>query len=96
MQRHSVLSLESLVLSGHHSLLSVYMLFPQVLWAFVHGIFRNENAKFTERIFDSLFTIYSRANGSVIQDAAKGGRQKEFDHSFGFSGLFRSLFGHFF
>ena len=30
-----------------------------------------------------------------FQGAAKGGRQKEFDH-FSFSGLFRSLFGHFF
>ena len=29
------------------------------------------------------------------QGAAKGGRQKEFDHFFLFSGLFRSLFGHF-
>ena len=33
----------------------------------------------------------------ILQGAAKGGRQKEFDHSFfPFSGLFRSLFGHFF
>ena len=28
--------------------------------------------------------------------AAKGGWQKEFDHFFSFSVLFRSLFGHFF
>ena len=32
----------------------------------------------------------------TTQGAAKGGRQKEFDHSFSFSGLFRSPFGHFF
>ena len=30
------------------------------------------------------------------QGAAKGVRQKEFDHFFSFSGRFRSLFGHFF
>ena len=30
------------------------------------------------------------------QGAAKGGRQKDFDHFFLFSGLFRSLLGHFF
>ena len=30
------------------------------------------------------------------QGAAKGGRQKEFDHSFSLSGHFRSLFGYFF
>ena len=32
----------------------------------------------------------------AIQGAAKGGRQKEFDHFFLFSGLSRSLFSHFF
>ena len=31
-----------------------------------------------------------------FQGAAKGVRQKEFDHFFSFSGRFRSLFGHFF
>ena len=30
------------------------------------------------------------------QGAAKGVRQKQFDHLFSFSGRFRSLFGHFF
>ena len=30
------------------------------------------------------------------QGAAKGGRQKEFDHFFSFSGLCLSLVGHFF
>ena len=33
---------------------------------------------------------------AMTQGAAEGGRQKEFDHFFSFSGLFRSLFGHFF
>ena len=32
----------------------------------------------------------------LVQGAAEGGRQKEFDHFFSFSGLFRSFFGHFF
>ena len=32
----------------------------------------------------------------ICQGAAKGGRQKESDHFFSFSGHFRSLFGHFF
>ena len=32
----------------------------------------------------------------LFQGAAKGVRQKEFDHFFSFSGRFQSLFGHFF
>ena len=44
----------SSVLSGHHSLFSVHMLFPQVRHSFT-GSFRNENAEFTESLLCSLF-----------------------------------------
>ena len=36
--------------------------------------------------------LHSDSQRIIFQGAAKGGRQKEFDHFFSFSGLFRSLF----
>ena len=63
------------------------------------------SSKCTQR----LFIVRSFSNETVLvaipfairkmtkyKGAAKGGRQKEFDHSFSFSGLFQSLFGHLF
>ena len=57
---------------------------------------RNRNRK-SLAIGNHNFEIesFSRRNRSN-QGAAKGVRQKEFDHFLSFSGRFRSLFGHFF
>ena len=48
-------------------------------------------------IFMTFKTKAQKFQGKFgAQGGAKGGRQKEFDHLSSFSGLFRSLFGHFF
>ena len=44
----------------------------------------------------SSHLISSHLLSSIFHRAAKGVRQKEFDHFFSFSGRFWSLFGHFF
>ena len=49
--------------------------------------------------FDNVRAIRANLFKAVVRNflgAANGGQQKEFDHFFAFSGLFRSLFGHFF
>ena len=60
-------------LSGHHSLFTVRVQFPQVLGirsvSFFFGFLRNENAEFTQSLLCSLFTIHypnSQANGLLI------------------------------
>ena len=53
--------------SGHHSLFSVHMLFPQVLGAFIHFFFLQQERRI-HRI-TLMFTVRylnSRANGSLI------------------------------
>ena len=56
-----------LKLSGHHSLFSVHMLFPQVFNAFIHGFFSQRERQI--HTITLMFTIHypnSRANGSLI------------------------------
>ena len=47
--------LAAFLISGHDSLFSVHVLFPQVSLAFIHGFFRNDNADFIESLLCSLF-----------------------------------------
>ena len=51
--------------SGHHSLFSVRVLFPQVFLAFIHGLFLQWDAEFTESLWCSPFSQF-RANGPLI------------------------------
>ena len=44
-------------LSGHHSVFSVHVVFPQVFVCSFTGLFRNENAEFTQSLSCSLFTL---------------------------------------
>ena len=55
------------------------------------------NVRHFQAIFGKFaWALFGRFQAIPSQGAAKGGRQKEFDHFFSFLGLFRSLFGHFF
>ena len=54
-------------LSGHHSLFSVHVLFPQVSWALIHGFFsQRERQIHTITLMFTIHYLNSRANGSLI------------------------------
>ena len=51
-------------LSGHHSLFSVHMLFPQVFLAFIHGLFRQRERQIHRIAL--MFTNHIYIHGRMV------------------------------